>query len=219
MQDVNARKIYDFHSSFYDITFGRLVRRGIARAISHIPMGDDIRVLDIGIGTGVSLDYYPKDRGTIIGIDLSPGMLANAKKRVESKGWANARLLRADAMDLPFADDAFDHVFISHVISVVSDPVRLVAEAQRVARQGAKIVIVNHFLSTHPLVARFEKWINPLCLRLGWKSDLSLQGLLRRTGAQIDYRYKLSAFDLMQTVVILNDKSAVNRKSAALAAA
>jgi len=209
MQESSTRKIYDIHSIFYDATFGRLVRRRIARAISHMNMAPDDRVLDLGIGTGVSLNYYPKDRGRLVGIDLSSGMLREARKKIREQGRENASVFQADAMRLPFGDNTFDHVFISHVISVVSDPYRLVMEAQRVAKEGARIVIVNHFQSTNRFLAMLEKWLCPLCTKLGWRSDLALQDLVRRTGAEIDYRYKLESIDLWETVVMTNNKSAV----------
>jgi phosphatidylethanolamine/phosphatidyl-N-methylethanolamine N-methyltransferase len=209
MHESSTRKIYDIHSIFYDATFGRLVRRRIARAISHMNMAPDDLVLDLGIGTGVSLNYYPKDRGKIVGIDLSSGMLREARKKIREQDRHNTVVFQADAMRLPFGDNTFDHVFISHVISVVSDPYCLVREAQRVARQGARIVIVNHFQSTNRFLAMLEKWLCPLCTKLGWRSDLALQDLVRRTGAEIDYRYKLESIDLWETVVMTNNKSAL----------
>jgi len=208
MQEATTKGIYDFHSAFYDMTFGRLVRRRIARAIGHMNIQDTDRVLDLGIGTGVSLNYYPQ-RGRIVGIDLSTGMLKQAKKKIAERGLDHARVLQADALFLPFGDNAFDHVFISHVISVVSDPFRLVREAQRVAKPGARIVIVNHFQSTNRLIAMVEKWLCPLCTKLGWRSDLALNDLIRETGLQIDYRFKLENIDLWETVVISNNKSAL----------
>ena len=209
MQEANTRKIYDVHAMFYDATFGRLVRRRIARAISHMNIRPEDRILDLGIGTGVSLDYYPPDRGRIIGVDLSSGMLRKAREKLRERGMANAAVFQADALHLPFADDTFDHVFMSHVISVVSDPYRLIQEAQRVARPGARIVMVNHFQSTNRFIAMVEKWLCPLCTKLGWRSDLALQDLVRRTGVEVDYRYKLESIDLWETVVITNNKSAL----------
>ena len=209
MQEANTRKIYDVHAMFYDATFGRLVRRRIARAISHMNIRPDDRILDLGIGTGVSLDYYPPDRGRIIGVDLSGGMLRKAREKVRERGLQSAVVFQADALHLPFADDTFDHVFMSHVISVVSDPYRLIQEAQRVSRPGARIVMVNHFQSTNRFIAMVEKWLCPLCTKLGWRSDLALQDLVRRTGVEVDYRYKLESIDLWETVVITNNKSAL----------
>jgi phosphatidylethanolamine/phosphatidyl-N-methylethanolamine N-methyltransferase len=198
---------------FYDATFGRLVKRRIARGISHMNIKPTDRVLDLGIGTGCSLSFYPKDRGKIIGVDLSGGMLREARKKIREQDRDNAFVFQADAMCLPFGPDTFDHVFISHVISVVSDPYRLVAEAQRVAKEGARIVIVNHFQSTNRFLALIEKWACPFCTKLGWRCDLALQDLIRRTGVEIDYRFKLESIDLWETVVMTNTKSAVVRKT------
>jgi phosphatidylethanolamine/phosphatidyl-N-methylethanolamine N-methyltransferase len=209
MQEASTKRIYDVHSMFYDATFGRLVARRVAKAIGHMNINPDDRVLDLGIGTGMSLNYYPKDRGRIVGVDLSSGMLREARKKIREQERTNAEVFQADAMKLPFADDSFDHVFISHVISVVSDPCRLVQEAQRVARPGSRIVIVNHFQSTNRFIAMLEKWLCPLCTKLGWRSDLALQDLVRATGCEIDYRYKLESIDLWETVVMTNNKSAV----------
>lgn len=209
MQESSTKKIYDVHSLFYDATFGRLVRRRIANAISHMDIGPDDRVLDLGVGTGCSLSYFKPDRGRIVGIDLSSGMLSKAREKIEKLGLSNATVFQADALKLPFADNSFDHVFISHVISVVSDPYRLVREAQRVAKPGSRIVIVNHFQSTNRLIALVEKWLCPLCTKLGWRSDLALQDLVRRTGVEVDYRFKLESIDLWETVVMSNNKSAL----------
>jgi phosphatidylethanolamine/phosphatidyl-N-methylethanolamine N-methyltransferase len=212
MQEATTQGIYDFHSLFYDATFGRLVRRRIARAIGHMDIKVQDCVLDLGIGTGASLSYYP-NRGRIYGVDLSAGMLRECRKKIRERGLDHVSVFQADAMRLPFADDTFDHVFISHVISVVSDPCRMVQEVQRVAKPDARIVIVNHFQSTNRLIAMVEKWLCPLCTRLGWRSDLALQDLIRRTGVLVDYRYKLESIDLWETVVISNNKSTLYRPS------
>jgi len=215
MQEASTKKIYDVHSLFYDATFGRLVKRRIERAINHMNIRPDDLILDLGIGTGVSLNYYPLDRGRVIGVDLSAGMLREARKKIRERGLSRAAVFQANALELPFADSTFDHVFISHVISVVSNPYKLVQEAQRVARPGARIVIVNHFQSTNRFIALFEKWLCPLCTKLGWRSDLALNDLIRRTGVEVDYRYKLESIDLWETVVISNNKAAVRESLAA----
>lgn len=208
MQESSTKIIYDLQSVFYDATFGRLVRKRVAKAIGHMNIREKDIVLDLGVGTGASLSYYPQ-RGRIIGVDLSAGMLREARKKLVEREMNHATVFQADAMKLPFADNTFDHVFISHVISVVSDPYKLVMEAQRVAKPGARIVILNHFQSTNRFIALIEKWICPVCTKLGWRSDLALQDLIRRTGLTVDYRYKLDSIDLWETVVTNNDKSSL----------
>jgi phosphatidylethanolamine/phosphatidyl-N-methylethanolamine N-methyltransferase len=214
MQEASTRKIYDIQSMFYDATFGRLVKRRIERAINHMNIADTDTVLDLGIGTGASLNFYP-NKGRIFGVDLSSGMLREARKKIRERELDRVTVFQANALELPFSDNTFDHVFISHVISVVSDPCKLVQEAQRVAKPNARIVIVNHFQSTNRFWALLEKWACPLCTKLGWRSDLALQDLIRRTGVEIDYRYKLESIDLWETVVINNNKSALRRQLAA----
>ena len=206
MQEATTRGIYDFLSVFYDATFGRLVKRRIARAINHMDIREGERVLDLGIGTGVSLQHYPR-RACVYGVDLSGGMLREARKKIAERKLDNVAVFQADALNLPFADNSFDHIFMSHVISVVSDPFKLVREAQRVAKPGARLVIVNHFQSDNRFIALFEKWLCPLCTKLGWRSDLALQELIRQTGVQVDFRYKLESIDLWETVVITNSKN------------
>ena len=142
------------------------------------------------------------------------GCFSFAEKKIRERGLRRATVFQADALALPFADNTFDRIFISHVISVVSDPARLVREAQRVAKPGARIVMLNHFQSTNRMIAKVEKWISPLCTKLGWRSDLALYDLVRQTGMQIDYRFKLDNIDLWETVVIRNDKSALRYAAA-----
>lgn len=208
MKESSTKLIYDVQSLFYDWTFGALVQRRISRAITHMNIQETDTVLDIGVGTGNALGYYPR-RGKIIGIDLSSGMLREARKKIVENKLDHVTIFQANALQLPFEDSTFDHIFISHVISVVSDPVRLIQEAQRVAKPGSRIVIVNHFQSTNRIIAMIEKWLCPLCTKLGWRSDLALQDLIRKTGVEIDYRYKLESIDLWETVVMNNNKSAV----------
>jgi phosphatidylethanolamine/phosphatidyl-N-methylethanolamine N-methyltransferase len=209
MEEPSTRVLYDVQSRIYDKTFGALVQRRISTAISHINIQPGDKVLDLGIGTGASLRYYPQDRGRVFGIDLSSGMLELCIKRMVGQGRPNATVVQGNALELPFADNSFDHVFISHVISVVSDPCKLVREAQRVAKEGARIVILNHFQSTNRLIALIEKWLCPLCTKLGWRSDLALADLIRRTGVEIDYHFKLENIDLWETVVMSNNKSSL----------
>jgi phosphatidylethanolamine/phosphatidyl-N-methylethanolamine N-methyltransferase len=209
MQEASTKKIYDVQSKVYDRTFGRLVRRRVARAVEHIDVAGDELVLDMGIGTGASLSYFPTDRGRIIGIDLSNGMLKLCRRKIRDLGLTRVSVFQANALELPFEDNLFDHVFISHVISVVSDPYRLIREAQRVAKPGARIVILNHFQSTNRVIALFEKLLCPFFSKIGWRSDLALNDLIRRTGVEVDYRFKLESINLWETVVITNNKSAL----------
>jgi phosphatidylethanolamine/phosphatidyl-N-methylethanolamine N-methyltransferase len=209
MREESTRTLYDNQSKIYDITFGKLVDNRLDRAISeHLHLRPTDRVLDLGVGTGNSLQYYPEGV-RVVGVDLSAGMLSKCLGKIRESGRTTHHICQADALHLPFADNSFDHVFVSHVISVVSDPVRLMSEAQRVAKLAGRVVMVNHFQSTNRFVALLEKVLCPLCTKLGWRSDLALADLIRRTGVEVDYRYKHDLIDFWETVVMTNNKSLV----------
>ena len=94
-------------------------------------------MLDLGIGTGASLNYYP-DRGRIIGVDLSAGMLREARKKIRERHMERTILFQANALELPFGDNTFDTIVVSHVISVVSDPAKVVREARAASPSRAR---------------------------------------------------------------------------------
>jgi phosphatidylethanolamine/phosphatidyl-N-methylethanolamine N-methyltransferase len=205
MRERSTKKLYDKQSKVYDMTFGRLVLKRVEKAIGQLEIKESDLVLDLGVGTGNSLGYYP-NIGTIVGIDLSFGMLDKAQGKLEDVGKTNVDLIQGNALHLPFGDDSFDHVFISHVISVVSDPVAVLREMQRVTKPGARVVMLNHFQSSNKVVAKIEKMVSPICTKLGWRSDLALRDLMQHTGIEIDYRYKMTTPDLWETVVFTNKK-------------
>lgn len=214
MSESATRRIYNIWSRFYDRLAGGIVIRRQRLAVPRMNITAGERLLDIGIGTGLSLETYPA--GThVVGVDLSEGMLRHAARRARAslrsgdRALASVGLTVADALRLPFEDHSFDYVFLSHVITVVSNPVKLIDEIRRVAKPGARLVIINHFQSGSRLMSSFEKLLCPLCLKLGWKSDLSLEDLIHQTGLQVDYRYKLDPMDLWETVFATNDRGPV----------
>lgn len=203
MQEHTTRIIYNIWSHFYDPLLTKLVQRRQEQAIGRMDLSGGEWLLDIGIGTGLSLDFYPRDLN-VVGLDISEGMLSRAKQRIKANDFPRARVTLADAMRLPFKDGSFDHILVSHVITVVSDPVRLVEEIRRVGKPGCRIVVINHFQSGNSWMALLEKWLCPLCQKIGWRSDLALEDLMARTGLDVDFRYKLDSVDLWETVFITN---------------
>mgnify|MGYP000066164312 CR=1 FL=1 len=214
MQEQTTRRIYNVWAHFYDVLWPAIVHRRTTRAIQQMRIGPGERILDIGVGTGLALPSYPSF-ASVVGIDLSEGMLRRALQRVRTTPLPNTRLVLGNALELPFPDAAFDHVLLSHVVTVVSDPVRLIRETQRVARPGGQIVIINHFRSANRLIGRIEQWLCPLCQHLGWRSDLRLEDLLAQTGLDVDFRYKLDQVDLFQTVFMTNRPRVEPRRTAA----
>ena len=169
--------VYDKLAKVYDLIFGPTLHPGRLQAIERMDIQAGERVLEVGVGTGINLSLYPSE-AKITGIDYTASMLEKARERVAKKGMRNVRLLQMDAADLRFPDDAFDIVYAPYLISVVPDPVKVAQEMRRVCRPGGRIIFLNHFLSPNPILSRLERWISPMTIHIGFKSDLDLPAFL-----------------------------------------
>lgn len=206
MRESVTSRTYDVWSWFYDNTFGTLVRARQLRAVQQLKTKPGDRILDIGVGTGMLLPLYPKDV-TVVGMDLSTGMLAKAAKKCRELGLKQCHLVQADAMLPPFAPGSFDHVVITHTISVVSQPDVLFRWAAKLLKPRGRMILLNHFQSTHPIVGWLERVLNPMFVKIGWRSDLALEDLLRLVDMHVvdlemEYRFKMGWWDLWQIVVL-----------------
>jgi phosphatidylethanolamine/phosphatidyl-N-methylethanolamine N-methyltransferase len=128
-------------------------------------------------------------------------MLARARQKIEDHGWGHLKVMEMNALDLKFADNSFDYVMAFHVVTVVPDPVRMVAEAKRVCKSSGRIVIVNHFTSDKPVLGSLTKAIDPLTRWLGWRTDLQLKPFIASTGLTIEKVYKLNKSSLYTVVL------------------
>jgi phosphatidylethanolamine/phosphatidyl-N-methylethanolamine N-methyltransferase len=195
---------YEF-SHFYDAFFGRVFYPRIARVIRCLGIEPGARILEIGVGTGLSLEAYPA-HSQVTGIDLAPDMLEKAQERIDRNDWRHVTLEQGDALDLRFPDDSFDYVMAFHVVSVVPDAKRLMAEAQRVCRPGGRIVVINHFRSENRKVARLQHSIDPMTRRLGWTTSLYLRDILDRRTLHVEQQWKTSPRSLFTIVIARNTK-------------
>jgi len=205
LEHDSIKKIYAAYSHVYDALFKRFFAPRIRHAISNMDIRPGERILDVGVGTGLSLPVYPR-HCKVIGIDLSTEMLKKAKEKIEANRFDNIRVIGMDAMRTGFEDNSFDRVFISHVVSVVPDPYKVMAEVKRVCRKGGQVVIVNHFKSTNKLIEKFEKVMNPVCERIGWRSDLCLDEFIARSGLSVTRSYTLKKIDFWKIVFATNNK-------------
>jgi phosphatidylethanolamine/phosphatidyl-N-methylethanolamine N-methyltransferase len=172
---------YEKLAKFYDLMFGPILHPGRLLALERMGIAPGNRVLEVGVGTGINAPLYPRTC-RVTGIDLSAPMLEKARKRVARKGLTNVRLLEMDAAHLKFPDETFDIVYAPYLVNCVSDPIRVVNEMKRVCKRGGKIVIVNHFRSANPVLSRLDRWLSPLTVHIGFKSDLDLPGFIRQSG-------------------------------------
>ena len=176
-----VERVYGKLASVYDLTFGPTLHPGRVQAIERMAVRPGDHVLEVGVGTGINADLYPSTCH-VTGIDFSASMLEKARERVIKKGFRNVRLLQMDAADLKFDDNTFDIVYAPYLISVVPDPVQVASEMRRVCRPGGRIVFLNHFRSTNPILSRAERMISPLTIHIGFKADLDLQAFLAQAG-------------------------------------
>lgn len=205
MELGEIKKIYARYSGVYDVIFKRWFYPRQRHAIDALNVRPGHRVLDVGVGTGFSLPLYP-DYAQVIGVDLSSKMLREAQKRVQQERLTHVTLMEMDAGCLAFPDNTFDVVIAAFVISVVPDPVRMLAEIKRVSKPEGQIVIINHFQSENRLMARLEKWASPVCTKIGWHSDLALDYLVQQANLQVDRMYSLNKLDLWKVVYASNNK-------------
>jgi phosphatidylethanolamine/phosphatidyl-N-methylethanolamine N-methyltransferase len=175
--------VYEKLASVYDLAFGPTLQPGRIRAVKRMDIQPGERVLEVGVGTGINLDLYPRGC-TMTGIDFSESMLEKARERAAWSGLAHPRILQMDAADLKFADNSFDIVYAPYLISVVPDPVKVACEMRRVCRPGGRIIFLNHFLSPNPLVSRVERLISPFTIHIGFKADLDLAAFLKQSALE-----------------------------------
>ena len=201
----SIKRIYAGYSHVYDALFKRFFYPRIKHAINYMDIKPGERVLDVGVGTGLSLGEYP--RGCrVVAVDLSFEMLKKAKEKVGKNRLGHIKVLNMDAMNIAFRDDSFDKVFISHVVTVVPDPYRLMNEVRRVCKKGGQVVIVNHFKSSNKIVELVEKLINPVCKKIGWRSDLCLNEFIKRSGLNVRQKYMLKKLDFWHILFATNEK-------------
>jgi phosphatidylethanolamine/phosphatidyl-N-methylethanolamine N-methyltransferase len=156
------------------LVFGQ---RAAARAANRLS-GD---LLEVGVGTGLSLPLYNRNL-TVTGIDLSEPMLERARERVARKHLGNVAELRAmDAAELTYPDDRFDVATVMYVMTVVPDPKAVLDELERVVRPGGTVIVVNHFASRSGLFSWIERGLARFAGKLGWDPLFERETVLDNT--------------------------------------
>jgi phosphatidylethanolamine/phosphatidyl-N-methylethanolamine N-methyltransferase len=197
-------RAYHRVAPFYDRIFGAVYehgRRELARTASQIIKGHSL--LEIGVGTGLTLPLYPKDFA-ITGVDICPDMLARAQRRAERElPGREIRLQLMDGEKLDFADGSFDCVVLAYVLSVTPHPARLVAEARRVCRKDGIIFVLNHFNGSR-VWWLLERMVRPLANVIGFRSDFSLDEHVMRHDWKVQAIQVVNLFGLSKLVTIRN---------------
>lgn len=184
--DIEAiRKSYRRYAPSYDLLFGGVFQAGRRTLIERMRLQPGDRVLEVGVGTGISLSMYPRDV-SVTGIDVSPEMLERAQRRCQRQGLgSNVDLLLMDGERTAFAEASFDKVAAMYVATVSPQPQRLIEEMSRVCKPGGDLFVLNHFSSTNPVLGGMERMLAPLSRRLGWRPDFSLEEFLWQTDLEL----------------------------------
>jgi phosphatidylethanolamine/phosphatidyl-N-methylethanolamine N-methyltransferase len=165
-----VEKAYAGWAPFYDVVFGAVFAPGRAAAIRAAERIGG-RILDVGVGTGISLRKYSR-HNRVAGVDLCEPMLRQAKARVRKHKLTNVEtLVVMDAERLGFADAFFDVVVAQFVITAVPNPEAALAEFARVVKPNGEIILVNHLGAESGLGRVCEGGLAPLVRRLGWRLE------------------------------------------------
>jgi len=174
---AGVEKAYERWAPVYDLVFGKVFDQGRQSTIAE---ADRIggRVLDVGVGTGLSLsDYSPTTK--VCGVDISEPMLRRAQQRVRENKLVNVETLAVmDAKHLAFADDFFDAVVAQYVITAVPDPEATLDDFIRVLKPGGELILVNHIGAEKGPRRLFELAFAPVARRLGWRPEFPWERLV-----------------------------------------
>src|SRR3982074_1901825 len=171
-------KAYARWAPVYDLVFGAVFERGRHAAIAAAERIGG-RILEVGVGTGISLpDYSPRNR--LCGVDISEPMLRKAQERVAELGLSNVEgLWVMDAEHLSFPDASFDVVVAQYVITTVPNPEATLDECARILKPGGEIVLVSRVGAEAGLRRALEQWFAPMARKLGWRTEVSFKGYAR----------------------------------------
>lgn len=201
LDDAAVVAAYARWAPVYDPIFGIITNRAIVATMHVVNALPVARVLEVGVGTGIALPLYKREH-RITGIDLSPEMLARAKKRAADRHLANVEeLLEMDAGALSFAEASFDAAVAMFVMSVVPEPGRVLDEMLRVVRPGGRIVMVNHFAAESGVRAIVERWLSRYGSSLGWHPEFAIDTVLGRAEMRLVDQRRLAPFGLYTLLV------------------
>ncbi len=116
----------------------------------------------------------------------------------------NAKLVVMDGSKLEFADNSFDRVIATYVISAVPDPVKTLLEMRRVCKPSGHLVILNHFKSDNAIIGMFEKILAPVCTKIGFNTELKLLPLLERVALAPEQLHRVNLMNGWRLVRCIN---------------
>ena len=184
---VTLQKAYARWAPVYDLVFGAIFDRGRRAAIAAAEQVGG-RILEVGVGTGISLPGY-SSHNRITGIDLSEAMLRKAQQRVAELSLTHVEKLEVmDAEHLSFPDASFDVVVANHVISTVPHPEAALDECARMLRPGGEMILLSRIGADGGFRHLAERLLQPVVRRLGWRAEFPWDRFALWTERRTDVR-------------------------------
>ena len=199
----HIKKVYSLYAWIYDAFFGKIFEHGRYVAFNMMNVKPNETILEVGVGTGLSLPLYPKD-AHVMGIDISQEMLDKAENKKRYYGLSNVSLYNMDASFMSFANSTFDKVIASHVITVVPDPLKTLNEIKRVCKKDGEIFILNYTGCNNKIISRFEEFISPVRDKMGLGKHFDLDELLRNARLSIEYERRVNFLEMCRLVKCKN---------------
>ena len=202
MELTAVKNSYARWAPIYDKTFGIATSAGRKKAVGYINQSNASEVLAVGVGTGLALPLY-RDDLSVTGIDYSDEMLIKARAKVKEMNLRHVDALKQmDARELSFDDASFDVVAAMHIVSVVPEPERVMAEMARVCKPGGQIVITNHFARQSGFLSMLERISAPFENLLGWHSDFEISAVLGQPDLKVAEKTPIPPFGMMTFLVL-----------------
>ena len=170
----DIKKRYNRVAASYDWLEGTMGGKRFEKWIHPLLEEAEGETLEIGIGTGKTIPYYPPEVN-LTAIDFSPEMLKRAKKKF-AKAPYQVKFLEMDAQHLDFPDNSFDTVVTSCVFCSVPDPVQGLKEIRRVLKPGGQLLMLEHMRSHKKIVGKLMDWMNFIPLNI-WGANINRETL------------------------------------------
>lgn len=172
---------YQLYAPVYDLG-AKPLERGRQRAVERLDVDPDERVLLVGCGTGMDLEYLPPE-ASVTAVDLAPTMTRKTERRADRLG-ASVNTHVADARSLPFDDGTFDVVVLHLVLSVVPHPEAVASEAARVLAPDGRVSIFDKFVDEGETPSLARRAVNPVARLLFADLNRALGPMLADTGLE-----------------------------------
>lgn len=206
---AEVRQAYDRISKFYDYTLGLLGRKYVKTALDCLAVAEGEAVLEIGFGTGHCLKWIAElvgPAGKVCGIDISPAMIQNTRKRLEKGGSVNrVELCCGDATFLPFRESAFDAVFMSFALEVLDTPEipRVLSQIKKVLKPDGRLGIIDMSKEDGKSVfLKAYEWMHNKCPKYLGSRPIYAEQCLIDARYQIRSRERIRIFRLPAEIIV-----------------